>query len=159
MICGLCSETWKVNNVKSCDCCRAVTGLVNCYHLKFVAQDTSRILQMCYGDTNIPLECLCLLCGCSGCLCEKAIKLEKRSCALNLLTVMRGFFLPSSLFLSLWRSFSSFPCFFRWSPCKSHLFTWGKMIIVMDFTPPPPPPQPHSYSPSSSLLCTFCSVH
>lgn len=147
MIYVLWSETWKVNNVKSRGCCQAMTGLVNCYHLKRVPQETSRILQKCNGDTNIPLECLCLLCECSGCLCEKAIKAEKWSRALDLLTVMRDIFLPSSLFLSLWLSFSSFSSFFRRSHCKIHFFTWGKMIIVMDFTPPLPP-EPHCYSPS-----------
>lgn len=100
LIYGLCNLTWKVNNVKSCDCCRALTGLVNCYHLKCTSQDASRILQTHYRDNNIPLKCLWLLCGCSGCSCEKAIKVEKWSCALDLLTAMRGFFLHSSLFRS-----------------------------------------------------------
>lgn len=98
---GLCIWTWNVNNVKSRYCFQAFTTLVNCYHRRCLSQDTSRILQTLYGDNNIALQCLWLLCGCSGCSCEKAIKVEKWSCALDLLTAMRGFFLHSSLFLFL----------------------------------------------------------
>lgn len=124
-----------------------------CYYWKWPSQDTLRILQTCWGNNNsnnnTPLECLWLLCGCSECSCETAMKVEKLNCALDLRTAMRGVLLRLFLSFFLLTSPSSFFCS-SWS--KSHFLKWGEMIIVMDIL-----------TPASLLLFftlhTFCSVH
>lgn len=153
LIYGLCILNWKVNNVKAG--IAVVLWLVNCHYWKCLSQGSSRILQTREGDNDIPLECLCLLCGCSGCSCEKAIKAEKWSCASDLLTAMRGFSLHSYLFLFLSFFLLSSPSSsFHNSRSKSHLFKWGKMIIVMDA-----PLCNLSPALLRSPLCTLCFVH